>query len=383
MLGNAEIIDQGQAISLTWTDEKVARFHAVWLRDNAQDEATRAPGNGQRLITILDVPDTTRIRSARIDEAGNLQIEFSPEDKLVSFSHAWLVDHVYDVPDEKPSGWISADAVCWDTDLGDDLPTVDLQDAMRDIDARCQWLAGIRRYGVGVMTGVPAEEGSVCQAAEVFGYVRETNYGRLFDVRSEINPVNLAYTNLGLQAHTDNPYRDPVPTLQLLACLENSVDGGESIIVDGFHAAQILHREAPAAFDLLSRNCARFEYAGEAGVRLQARRPMIELTPDGELIGVRFNSRSAAAPVDVPYDQMAAWYEAYRLFAQIIERPEMAITFKMSPGDLILFDNTRTLHARTAFSGSGSRWLQGCYADKDALLSMLRAWEATSVEAAE
>ena len=47
-----------------------------------------------------------------------------------------------------------------------------------------------------------------------FGYVRETNYAMVFEVRVEADPTNLAYTGLGLQAHTDNPYRDPAPTLQ-------------------------------------------------------------------------------------------------------------------------------------------------------------------------
>ena len=66
------------------------------------------------------------------------------------------------------------------------------------------------------------ESGALIQIADLFGYVRETNYGKWFEVRSEINAINLAYTNLGLQAHTDNPYRDPVPTIQILYCLENS-----------------------------------------------------------------------------------------------------------------------------------------------------------------
>ena len=34
--------------------------------------------------------------------------------------------------------------------------------------------------------------------ADLFGYVRETNYGKWFEVRSEINAINLAYTNLGI-----------------------------------------------------------------------------------------------------------------------------------------------------------------------------------------
>jgi [2-(trimethylamino)ethyl]phosphonate dioxygenase len=383
MLADVRIIDAGQAVSLAWQDGKEARFHAIWLRDNAQDAETRAPGNGQRLITVLDIPDNTRIDSTDIDIDGNLALHFSPDGKEVVFPSLWLQQHVYDIPSAKEPGWTASGTECWDQTLENSLPIVDFALASVDDSARCQWLAGIRRYGVAIVTGVPCTEGAVCDVAELFGYVRETNYGRLFEVRSEVDPVNLAYTNLGLQAHTDNPYRDPVPTLQLLACLENSVEGGESIIVDGFHAAKILQQEAPEDFDLLSRYCTRFEFSGEAGVKLLARRPMIELAPDGEMLGVRFNSRSAAAPVDIPFEHMAAWYAAYRHFAQIIERPDMEISFKMSPGDLIVFDNTRTLHARTAFSGSGSRWLQGCYADKDALLSMLSAWEDQQNVAAE
>jgi len=38
------------------------------------------------------------------------------------------------------------------------------------------------------------------------------------------------------------------------------------------------------------------------------------------------------------------------------------------------------LHARRAYSGSGSRWLQGCYADKDGLLSTLRVLQQRAAE---
>jgi [2-(trimethylamino)ethyl]phosphonate dioxygenase len=216
----------------------------------------------------------------------------------------------------------------------------------------------------------------------LFGFVRETNYGRWFEVRAEVNPNNLAYTNLGLQAHTDNPYRDPVPTLQVLACLENAVEGGESIVVDGFAVAERLRAEQPEGFALLARHPARFEYAGSAGVRLRSRRPMIELGPNGELLAIRFNNRSAAAFTDIPYDDMPGYYAAYRRFAELVEDPAMAVAFKLAPGEAFIVDNTRVLHARTAFAGSGRRWLQGCYADRDGLLSTLEAIEAETKEAA-
>ena len=45
--------------------------------------------------------------------------------------------------------------------------------------------AHVRRHGFAVMTGTPTEPGTLCKVAELFGYVRETNYGRFFEVRAE------------------------------------------------------------------------------------------------------------------------------------------------------------------------------------------------------
>ncbi len=97
---------------------------------------------------------------------------------------------------------------------------------------------------------------------------------------------------------------------------------------------------------------------------------MIELAPDGELIAVRFNNRSLAAITDVPFDQMAGYYDAYRRFGEIIDDPSMQVAFRLNPGEAFVVDNTRVLHARKGYSGEGTRWLQGCYADMDGLRSV-------------
>jgi gamma-butyrobetaine dioxygenase len=102
---------------------------------------------------------------------------------------------------------------------------------------------------------------------------------------------------------------------------------------------------------------------------------MIELGPDGELIAVRFNSRSVAPLSHVPYDDMESYYKAYRRFSGLVDDPRLAIRFRLEPGQLFMVDNARVLHARTRFAGSGRRWLQGCYPDKDGLLSTLAAIE--------
>ena len=136
--------------------------------------------------------------------------------------------------------------------------------------------------------------------------------------------------------------------------------------------------EDPDGFDLMTRHCARFSYSGSDGVALHSRRPMIELSPDGELQAIRFNARSAAPLVDVPFKAMPAYYAAYRRLSDIIDDPAMQVEFKLAPGEAFVVDNTRVLHARRGYSGAGTRWLQGCYADRDGLLSTLAAMEAAA-----
>lgn len=358
------------------------RFHAVWLRDNAADPETRSPGNGQRLIALRDIAPDIRISAAKV-HAGTLEVTFVPEDKTIAYDLSWLHVHSYDRPTADTRGWTASDIETWDSQLSDRVPSADFTAVQSNAAAKRDWLEEVARFGFGKLTGGPVEDKALMQVVKLFGFVRETNYGRHFEVRTEVNPTNLAYTGLGLQAHTDNPYRDPVPTIQVLYCLESSAAGGENMVVDGFAAALRLKQENPDWFDVLSSHCARFEYAGEAGVRLRSRKPMIELAPDGELIAVRFNNRSSAAITDVPFEKMETYYAAYRRLGEIIDDPAMEVCFRLEPGECFLVDNTRVLHARKAYSGTGTRWLQGCYADKDGLMSTLAALQTPVREAAE
>ncbi len=367
-------------VTIEFTDGTSARFHAIWLRDNALDPDTRAPGNGQRLITIGDIPENTSVSAAEVID-GDLSVTFQPEGKTVTFPTEWLADHVYDRDQSAPFGRIAPDITTWESGIA--APSGDWNAVHANPSAKRNWLAAVAEFGFAKLTGGPTEPESLLMVADLFGYVRETNYGPYFEVRTEVNPTNLAYTGLGLQAHTDNPYRDPVPTLQILYCLENSAEGGDSIVVDGFRAAEKLRDQNPEGFALLAGYPARFEYKGSDGVCLRSRRPMIELSPDGEIIGIRFNNRSSAPFVDVPFDKMEAYYAAYRQLGGIIDDPAMGVSFKLEPGESFIVDNTRVLHARLGYSGAGSRWLQGCYSDKDGLLSTLAAMDMAQPEAAE
>ena len=369
---SVKIADDGKSIILKRVDGSTLRYHSTWLRDNALDPKTRDANNGQRLITLSDIPINNYIESVTLDKSGkNIFLTFLPEAKKVSFSAKWLEEHAYDIKQNNGKGWIAPDLKIWGKDVLKNIPELDYKLAKSDKALLLQWLKSLYRYGFVKMTGGKVESGALIQIANLFGYVRETNYGKWFDVRSEVEAINLAYTNLGLQAHTDNPYRDPVPTIQILYCLENSASGGDSTVVDGFNAAELLKNKNPNYFNLLTKYCARFEYKGDKGTHLQSRRPMIELSPDGQLTAIRFNDRSAAPITDVPYEDMENYYKAYRTFSDIINDSKLAVNFKLNPGECFITDNTRVLHARTAYSGAGMRWLQGCYVDKDGLLSTI------------
>lgn len=369
-------VENSGAVMRVSMDGADHRFHAVWLRDNALDEATRAAGNGQRLITLGDIPTDTAVADAAIcDDA--VSVTFAPEGKAVSYPLGWLRANSYDLQPDRPAGWLAKGVQTFDSGLSPEAVSASYEEISLNQSALAEWLDHVARYGFAKLSGGPTSSGSLLKIVDLFGYVRETNYGKWFEVRTEINPNNLAFTSLGLQAHTDNPYRDPTPTLQILYCLENAAEGGDSQVIDGFRAAERLRDEDPDGFACLAKHCARFEYKGSNGVHLVARRPMIELAPDGELVGVRFNNRSAAPITDVPFDEMEAYYAAYRRFGEIIDDPAMAVSFKLAPGESFIVDNTRVLHARTGYgSASGNRWLQGCYADKDGLMSTLSALKA-------
>lgn len=231
-------------------------------------------------------------------------------------------------------------------------------------------LDAVAELGFCLVRDVPVRDGQVLAVAESFGFVRETNYGRLFEVRVQEQPNNLAFTGARITPHTDNPYRDPVPTVQLLHCLVNSANsasGGDSGLVDGFAAAALLRQQDRPAYDVLISTPVPFTFT-DRDTALRARRPLIGVDPQGRIREIRFNNRSMGT-LRLPTEQAAAFYTAYRALAAILMRPELCLDFRLGPGDCLVFDNTRLLHARTAFESGGGRHLQGCYADLDGLFS--------------
>lgn len=361
----ARLSHDRETLTVNWADGRRSRFAAIWLLDNRPNG--RHGPEGQRLFDVAELPEEPEIAAASA-EGGVVRVDFA-DGPSSAFPAAWLRDHAVD-PDSRAER--RELRRLWDKALADDLPSGRYDEVSRSDAALAAWLRQVRDFGFALLTGVPAEPGMVCRVIELFGHVRETNYGRLFDVISVEQPTNLAYTGLALGNHTDNPYRDPVPQLQLLHCLEAAATGGESIVVDGFRAADRLRREYPNSFALLTAHAVPFRYVEKGKVDLRTRAPLIELDGEGEVRAVRYNNRSAA-PFDLPEEVMVPYYRAHRRFSRLLHDPQATVGFKLAAGDLFIVDNQRVLHGRRGFGGR--RHLQGAYADKDGLLSKLRVLE--------
>ncbi|HWT99585.1 MAG TPA: TauD/TfdA family dioxygenase [Terriglobales bacterium] len=360
---NVTVSPAGDVITLAWTDGAQSTFPAIWLRDNCRCPKCRH-ANGQRLFEITDLPTALSVGKAE-QAADQLAITWAPDNHVSIFRLDWLRAH-----DLAPASRAKRHEapVHWGADLKSKLPVGDWSEIKTDAAAELVWHEKFAAYGFGVLRNVPTDDGMVETVGNHLGFVRVTNYGSRFDVISVPNPNNLAYTAVGLGVHSDNPYREPTPGVQLLHCLESDAPGGETLLVDGFHAAEILRREDPAAFELLRKHPFSFRFR-DAKADLRATVPLIKTDYDGHVSEVHFNNRSADK-LDVPVEFVAPWYAAYRRFAEILKRPELELTFRLGPGDLVVMMNERALHGRTAFDPSlGRRHLQGCYIDKDGIES--------------
>jgi gamma-butyrobetaine dioxygenase len=327
-------------------------FHPLWLRDNCPCPECRHE-SGQRLLDTRALPDDLEVVAV-----DGCTVSFSDGHESV-FDPDWLRAHAAEPPVRRRR--------LWSAEIQDTLPVARFDDVTEGGPALRDWLASVDELGFAILTGGPTEPETVTRVAGLFGFVRETNYGRLFDVKTVVNPTNLAFTGLGLGAHTDNPYREPTPTLQLLHCLASSAEGGENTLVDGFRVAQELPRDD---VDLLTRHPIRFRYA-DGGTELEAERPVISVDARGDVEAVHYNTRSAQ-PFRLPADVVGRYYEAYQRFGRMLEAPEYRIQFKLDAGDLFIVDNLRVMHGRTGYAASGGeRHLQGCYADRDGLRSTL------------
>lgn len=227
----------------------------------------------------------------------------------------------------------------------------------------------LRRLGAVFIRGCPPVIDSIVDVARMFGTIQETNYGQVFQVRSEKKPSNLAFSTAALSLHTDNPYRQPIPGYQCLLCLKPAKVGGVTIFADGFLAAMELQRIHPESYRDLTTKRVTFRYADDKS-QFESSRPVIEIDQmTGLILSIAVNNRSLA-PLDPLHPEL---YKALADFQRLLNDERFGFRVQMEKGDFILWDNFRIAHGRTGYEidadSSNERHLQGCYLTRDSVLS--------------
>jgi len=362
------------AISVTWEDGLCRRFHPLWLRDHCACAACRHPQTHERLVRVIDLPRELPCPEAEIDADGALRLTWPAmpgfEPHKSRFDPGWLRQRSGDTADP-----LAVDRKTpWDASIAQTLPEVDHGDFMHTDRGLADWLGALDRYGFAILRNGPVAEGEVLRVTQRVGWPRETNFGRHFDVVSKPNPNNAAYTAVALEPHADLPNWQRPPDYQLLYCLTNEAEGGESTLTDGLAVAEALRRNDPEAYRALTELEIDFRFQDESA-DIAYRAPVIGCNEHGRPVIIRFNNWIRDS-LRLPFDQVEGFYRAYRRFWEMLRDPAWTLHFMLRPGEMIAFDNLRVLHSRAAFDpNTGRRHLQGTYIDRDLIRSRQRVLE--------
>ena len=338
-------------------------IHPFWLRERVNSDNFLDQKTQQRLFDPTMLKNSSEISKVNISDKF-LEISFKDG------AYAKLVIENILKEFEKDNELYFINKISWKSDFqNNNIYKFDKNFFEEKI--MYESLLDFYKYGFVIFENVPTQDNFIVNFANSIGSIRRTNFGEFFNVKSKPNPNDLAYTSLPLAPHTDNPYRKPVPCIQLLHCIENEVGGGLSTLVDGLAVTEELKKEHPSFFQILTEIKVRFQFVDD-NVVLEDWAEMIQLDENRRLKQVRFSPRLDFVPL-MDKEKLELYYAARNKISEMYNSEKFRIEFKLKPGDLLMMDNYRLLHGRTEYNANeGNRFLQGCYIDYDSTEGKLK-----------
>ena len=341
-----------------------ADFHLRWLRHNADED--RHPVTRERTLCSSElgaevVADAIEVRG------GDLFVRWSADRASSRYAGAWLAAHAYATNrDDVPPPPTALDAVTVHAAAHDAWGS-----------AVHAALDRVRTHGIAIVRGRLAGAGGPVRPEDeteaiVLAFLAHglrttaTHFGRIEDLRPDntTNPNSdqLGYTNAGIELHTDQPFLDEPPRFQMLQCIRPAARGGESFFVDALAAARFFGSMDAAGLEVLQATNVRFHRAQRAFEKVLDAPILGPVDAAGaSLFRARF-SYFTLAPHRIPFARMEAFYRAHDAFTRLVRDARHQRRVMLGEGEIVLYDNHRTLHARTAFEGP--RWLRGVYFDE-------------------
>lgn len=374
--------NRSSSVSLQLNDE-VIRFDNIWLRDACPCAQCVDPSTRQKLFSTPQIPRLVSASFVNLTDDEGVEVVWEPGRHKSTYPLEFIKRH------QSPAHAAQAHHTpilpkIWDRRIMKaNVLWIDYEAYLTDVSILHTAIAHLQRYGLVFLRNIPPEDENAVEAiGNQIGYLQNTFYGKTWDVQSIENPKNIAYTSGDLGLHMDLLYYESPPGIQLLHCLRNSVQGGESVFVDAFAVAQELRRTyGRHVWNSLIHEPVSFHYEND-GRHYYMERPTIVLEkgpqfPEGTISHINYSP-----PFQAPFSnfdastgqnaQFRAQMLALKYFEDKVKNPTSQFTYRLQPGECVVFQNRRVLHGRTAFQHGGQRRLKGAYVDMDTFKSQCR-----------
>jgi gamma-butyrobetaine dioxygenase len=181
-------------------DKRKRELPALWLRERAPSSDQIDRITQQRFINSHQFDPDLRLEFAEIG-SSNIQLRFSD---------GYAADYqIEEVLNWTRARYMLPDTVRWRAG-SNIVPRFDWR-RVQEEDGLFEAVEAYLKYGFIILYNTACKPKSICDIASKFGYIRNTNFGEVFEVKTKPNSNDLAYRAVALGPHTDNPYREPTP----------------------------------------------------------------------------------------------------------------------------------------------------------------------------
>ncbi|XP_076820005.1 gamma-butyrobetaine dioxygenase-like isoform X2 [Clavelina lepadiformis] len=367
-ISNIETSFARNFIEIKWKDDHSSRYHNHWMRFNCHCPKCFRVIVGQQRINCSLFPDEFPILHVHEDEEkAEIHLNYKGEvftDHETILPLEWLRNHCY--CDRCLSNMIEERQMKFALPSKDGLRPLHYDSIKDSKEGLFRVLQRVMEDGICYVKGVPVKEQFLLDFAESIGPLVDSTYGKYFKIQDLGSTDSITDTREFLTFHTDQAHYESELGVQFFHCLrfDEEVEGGESIIADMFQAAEILRKESPNDFRVLTKvpcTFATIDYNRKNPAYYETRKTVIEVDCDDQVVAVHFNT-GLDSTVRVREDLIENYYRAHKKLWKIITRPELRFTHRMRPGDLLVFNNRRVAHGREAFVPNGGiRLLQSTY----------------------
>uniref|UniRef100_A0A914EQT4 Gamma-butyrobetaine dioxygenase n=1 Tax=Acrobeloides nanus TaxID=290746 RepID=A0A914EQT4_9BILA len=383
---------ENRSLTVHFKDDTSGIYPYVWLRDCSLEPHTYsiAPAMKARIHHMRDFDIDVEPVSIALDAKSSSIKILWPNNLESRYPVGWLKARNLDNRNvrELRRRFYLTDVRTWNAEeIKTRLKKFDHGDVMIDDKALHDFLTAVCVDGIALIKNSPKNNlNAVAELGDRIGLIHQTHFGKVFEVITKADASNMAYASGGeLPYHTDFPSLSQPPELQMLHVIKSAQEGGFSKFVDGFRIAELLKKEKPEVFEILTKTTIEYIEEGfdvhdrdgkihKFDFDMAARHKVLRLDDDGRVIKVQFGNAMRSWFFDVTPEQIPAIYNALKTFTSYCYDPANQFIFKMDDGDTVLWANTRILHARSAYKNSPGRErsLIGCYFMWDIIKSKVR-----------